>query len=309
MSEGLHKILDLELVSCDLCGSDSFSQIYSKPDFAVGITVYCFNVVKCDKCGLVYVNPRPTVDEMSKFYDRSYHLNRDSVEHQKRYQHQIELLGDLEGKKILDIGCAKGDFLVFIKRYFPTSELHGIDFYTSCESNEQFTFYHSDLLNEDFSGEQFDLVMAWAVFEHLHEPSKYFQKVHDILNPGGEFVFLVTNADSRYSRYAYREDIPRHTYHYSKSTLHQYANKVGFEYQKIWFTDKIYDGRGFGAFKSWIKRILGINWDSYRNKKVGRLRSYLTTIAHYIDAAIFWVGWEREIERSGIIINRFKKPK
>ena len=45
---------------------------------------------------------------------------------------------------------------------------------------------------------------------------QYFVKVSNVLVPGGKFIFLVTNSQSVYGKYAYKEDIPRHTYHFDK---------------------------------------------------------------------------------------------
>jgi 2-polyprenyl-3-methyl-5-hydroxy-6-metoxy-1,4-benzoquinol methylase len=48
------------------------------------------------------------------------------------------------------------------------------------------------LPNANLKESSFDIVTAWAVFEHLHNPSDYFFEVQKVLKPGGKFIFLVT---------------------------------------------------------------------------------------------------------------------
>ena len=49
---------DLEWVKCNLCGSDDFTLIFKGKSYQI-FTSLDFNVVKCNSCGLVCVNPRP----------------------------------------------------------------------------------------------------------------------------------------------------------------------------------------------------------------------------------------------------------
>ena len=69
----------MEFVACDLCGSSQANIAFQLPDFSFGETGEEFSVVRCEKCHLLYLNPRPTESEISKYYPVSYFPTRSSV--------------------------------------------------------------------------------------------------------------------------------------------------------------------------------------------------------------------------------------
>ena len=64
--------LKLETVNCDLCNSSDFKIIASQTDLIHKTTSKYFNVVSCNKCGLKFTNPRPTIDTIGNFYASEY---------------------------------------------------------------------------------------------------------------------------------------------------------------------------------------------------------------------------------------------
>ncbi len=110
-----------EHVNCDLCGCGEYTVRYRKPDNWSWLNQFEFPVVECIRCGLVYVNPRPTPESMAYYYPAGYHDNRDTEAFQKRYALQLEFLPALTGEKVLDIGCARGEWLHFLKKNTPAS--------------------------------------------------------------------------------------------------------------------------------------------------------------------------------------------
>jgi len=51
---------------------------------------------------------------MEAFYPTNYHHGRDSKEFARRYAVQKTFLPDISGKRVLDIGCVRGDFLSYL---------------------------------------------------------------------------------------------------------------------------------------------------------------------------------------------------
>ena len=115
-----------EHVVCDLCGCDKYKVRYRKHDNWLWLNQFEFPVVECINCGLVFINPRPTEESMSLYYPKTYHENRDTEEHIGRYRIQSEFLPVLTDEKILDIGCARGDWLVFLKEQYPDIKMYGV---------------------------------------------------------------------------------------------------------------------------------------------------------------------------------------
>ena len=54
---------DMEHVGCNLCGSDQPIEIAQRDKYGLELTT-----VMCRKCGLLYLNPRPTARSYTKFY-------------------------------------------------------------------------------------------------------------------------------------------------------------------------------------------------------------------------------------------------
>lgn len=304
---GISKNIILEHVSCDFCGCGEYKVRYRKPDTWLWLNQFEFPVVECANCGLVYVNPRPTQDSMSVYYPNNYHENRDSKEHLKRYLLQTEYLPKLTSEKVLDIGCARGDFLLFLKKSYPRIELYGVDFFSDKVNSDEILFISKLLPDCDFKDSEFDIITAWAVFEHLHKPSVYFQEVSRIIKKQGKFVFLVTNSESLYGKRAYVEDVPRHTYHFSEKALRNYAEKYGFEFTNLHYDDRFWDGRGKGTFFYAFQEILGVDWEKRYFQKLNLIQKGMGKVGSFLDELIFKNHWEAQRKRSGIIIAEFTK--
>lgn len=299
--------IGLEYVACDLCGSGKYKTRYKKPDNWLWLNQFEYPVVECLDCGLVYVNPRPREEFLHLFYPAGYHASRDTAEHLKRYEMQSRFLPVLENEKILDIGCARGDFLIFLKNKYPGISTYGVDLYGDKINSEDIKFYKKDLMECNFNDEEFDIITAWAVFEHLYHPSGYFKEVSRILKKKGKFIFLVTNSESIYGRYAYCEDIPRHTYHYCEKTLRLYAYNYGFKFNKCIFDDSIFDGRGTGLFYNMLSGLAGLSWDDRHYNRITLFQKLFVSAGNLLDKIIFKYHWESYLRRSGIMIAEFEK--
>jgi hypothetical protein len=71
-STSLFEELPVEVVGCCLCGASDYSEVLSQQDLTHHLSSEFFSVVKSRQCQLLYLNSRPTHDEMSAYYPPEY---------------------------------------------------------------------------------------------------------------------------------------------------------------------------------------------------------------------------------------------
>ncbi|MEK6617291.1 MAG: class I SAM-dependent methyltransferase [Nitrospirota bacterium] len=62
----------MEKVSCELCGAARVEVVLRQRDLTLGNSEEEFTVVRCEACGLLFLNPRPDRTEMGRFYPPRY---------------------------------------------------------------------------------------------------------------------------------------------------------------------------------------------------------------------------------------------
>ena len=61
----------MEKTDCDFCGADDTAPVYLGRDRLHGLPG-TFPLVRCRRCGLMYLNPRPDRDEIGRYYPSDY---------------------------------------------------------------------------------------------------------------------------------------------------------------------------------------------------------------------------------------------
>jgi len=205
-----------------------------------------FTIVECERCGLGFVNPRPTLSEIQKYYPAKYYQGPPTKSHERylnrRFSAEASFLKSLEDgrgrRKLLDVGCANGDFPRFMAAR--GWEVEGVENSQSSQRITDFTIYTQEFDKIPVNEPRYDAVTAWAVLEHVHDPMAYFRKAAEVVKKGGVFVFLVQNFHSVASRYLFCEDVPRHLYFFTRETVRQYLEKAGFTLEEEVNGRKIY---------------------------------------------------------------------
>jgi SAM-dependent methyltransferase len=222
----------LETVACNLCGSQDYSAVYSMPD-RLYFREEFFTVVECNRCGLGFLNPRPTMVEMQKYYPAEYFDNaptKSNVRYMKRrFSKEASYLRSVEKragpKRLLDVGCADGAFPRFMASR--GWDVEGVEISGVAQTIKDFQVHTEEFQNIPVSEPRYDAVTAWAVLEHVHDPMAYFRKASAVLKKDGLLVFLVPNFVSVASRRLFCEDVPRHIYFFTRETVRQYLEKNG----------------------------------------------------------------------------------
>jgi ubiquinone/menaquinone biosynthesis C-methylase UbiE len=108
-----------------------------------------------------------------------------------------EHLGDLSGKRVLDIGCGKGRFARVFHEQEPQAELWGLDI-----SEEMLRFVPSGIQTRagsmtdlPFENNFFDAAYATESLEHAVEIEKAVSEMCRVVKPGGRIAVIDKNAD------------------------------------------------------------------------------------------------------------------
>jgi len=145
--------------------------------------------------------------------------------------------------RLLEIGCAKGEFLKVIRNDF--REVIGIDVseYAIDVSKQAlgkevtFQWNIETGIDAPFFKNIFDVVVSVATFEHFHRPDKVLKYTKSLLTNNGYFFLLVPNPNSlklkmarlfdRKNKYYFFDD-PTHYSFFSRSTWEKVLEKSGF---------------------------------------------------------------------------------
>jgi 2-polyprenyl-3-methyl-5-hydroxy-6-metoxy-1,4-benzoquinol methylase len=242
--------VETETVPCALCGGNSPRPLFRSRDLRYETTPRDeFDLVECGRCGLRYLNPRPTETALAAFYPESYYSHRpkerareggilrrlypsraDRIIREK-VGRAVRLLHP--GGRFIEYGPSTGQFLWALSR----KGFDGLGIERSesmarhIRENLGLPCYHP----RDFAETAHDsvhLVVLWNVLEHLPDPAGFFRWAGAILLPRGSVLFSVPNASAVERSIFFRgdpcEDIPRHLYAYTPSTIRRLLEKEGF---------------------------------------------------------------------------------
>lgn len=197
---------------CPVCNSDS-KKVIGKSNKINDVfkryneEICQVQVVECKDCNLVYLYPRIqyTEDLYSEMYNIGYFSKDDGImalknmPEKRRIINKIaNMVGDTKGKKILDIGCGTGEYLVAASEN--GFDVTGIDVdksITDYVSKEYgFNVINTLLKEGTFEENSFDVVVLSHVIEHLEDPNKIISTIYKILKPEGLFLMLTPNVNS-----------------------------------------------------------------------------------------------------------------
>jgi 2-polyprenyl-3-methyl-5-hydroxy-6-metoxy-1,4-benzoquinol methylase len=263
----------MEHVACDLCGATDTHPYMTTSDRFTGVA---FNLVMCNRCQLVYLNPRPNREEIEAQYPDNYEAYRlteqyDSKIEKWHVQRALEKqLAYVESHRpeqgqLLDVGCATGNFLYVARDH--GWQVLGVEIQEKAAkiARQQFNIevITTDLIGAGLPPASQDVVTLWDVVEHLFSPRSDMLLIHKLLKPGGMVFFSIPNLNS-YDRRLFKSnwigwDAPRHLTFFSELTLNRLLEETGFE---IMDRRCILGGRG--AFLLSIERIIQqkpyLNW-------------------------------------------------
>ena len=188
-------------VDCPACGTKNEDIQMIKNGFK-----YC----ECKKCGMLYMNPRPTTDILSEFYPNSpnYKYFNDcifpasiDVRRNKIFIPRVEKVLELckkfnvETDKILEIGTGFGLFCEEMAKKKIFKDIVGVEASNSLAETcgeKGFRIYNG-ILEELQINETFDVIVSFEVLEHIFDPKEFLKRSNELLNKNGILMLTFPN--------------------------------------------------------------------------------------------------------------------
>jgi SAM-dependent methyltransferase len=229
-------------VPCALCGRSEVSPFYAcgEPN---KMTADVFQLVRCDNCRLVYVNPRPDEKEMDGFYFREYYkkppkelatvvgeaaglLNRNRVANISR--------GRKSGR-ILDVGCGDAGFLAGMAA--AGWEAWGVETSSAgaalASTRPGLRIHTKPLVDCGLPADYFDVITLWHSVEHLDRPIAYLKEARRLLKPDGVLFLALPNIDGLefkvFKGAWFHLDLPRHVTQFNPTTASALVRAAGLD--------------------------------------------------------------------------------
>lgn len=230
-------------VPCAFCGEDHHKIIFTAKDNRLHTVDQEFNVVICQKCGLIYINPQPSNEELNKFYPSDYYTPHSSWCDRlytpivnRIFKRIIGEIKRIKGKgKILDVGCGTG--LLLSKFQKKGYDVFGVDpnpnILKVMPKDIRNKIKIGSLLDSNFKESYFDIIIMKQVLEHIPNPNTVLSETYRILKTDGILYVEVPNfycpEANLFGKYWYNLEVPRHLYQYSVSSLLNLLQKHNFE--------------------------------------------------------------------------------
>jgi 2-polyprenyl-3-methyl-5-hydroxy-6-metoxy-1,4-benzoquinol methylase len=248
MKAGSDKAI-LEHIRCNLCNSNEYKVIYPARYDKVtqqnlvekfrssGDEILVDRVVKCKRCGLVYINPRLKANVIFKGYSLGEDQNFVSQAKGREitFEKSLKFIERYAKKgKILDIGTAGGSFLNVAKKR--GWEVHGLEpnkwLCNWCKKNYGIEISSKSLFEQKYPSNYFDVVTLWDVLEHMPDPKKALKECNRILKPNGILVVNYPDIGSWISRFMGRKWVfllSVHLYFFTRTTAKKMLKSAGFK--------------------------------------------------------------------------------
>lgn len=229
---------------CNICGSSN-CKVFPNEFFKKIL-------LRCQKCGLIFVHPQPKFSELKKIYTQKYFKNSNSNSigyenylkdkpniiktFEKRFKN-VEKLYPKKGK-ILDLGCAMGFFLEVAENHGWTPYGVEISNYASNIAKKRFgdKVFNGTLDQACFSNNFFDIITMWDYLEHISDPAEELSRARQLLKKDGILILSAPDTNSlphkifgnRWMGYKDQE----HLYYFSEKNIRMLLEKTSLKVLK-----------------------------------------------------------------------------
>jgi len=240
----------LKAVDCYFCGGSSHAPYAEENGYSL---------VKCDGCGLLYVNPRPDDDAITAAMQTGQHRGEETLDRvgaflDDKVAGYEDVLADLfpdesPAGRWLDIGCGHGEFLEALRWQFgPAVAAEGLE---PCRPKAAAARARGLTIRDEdgaIEPESLDAISALNVYSHLPDPVATIARWSRWLRPGGSFVIQTGDSCNLPVRHHHQPfDLPDHLSFANQRIVRSILERAGL----LVHTRQHYRHGGVPAWQLW----------------------------------------------------------
>ena len=236
------------MTACLVCGHPGYRPLFTATDRLYETTEREFQIVACESCGLMRLDPQPPPEDLRMYYPAHYWYAPDASlaagleeiyrrlvlrDHVRFVRRAVGACG--ESGPVLDVGCGGGLFPRMLRKH----GVHAIGLDSSAEAAaiawqaNGVPAMCGDLARAPLSPGTCAAITMFHVLEHLYDPRAYLDSARTLLKPNGRLIVQVPNAACWQFRLLGRRwngmDVPRHLVDFRARDLGALLSAAGFE--------------------------------------------------------------------------------
>lgn len=235
----------LIIKACPHCGGKHLKRVMTCTDYYASGEQ--FEISSCEDCNFTFTQGFPTGPAINRYYETAEYISHsdtkkglmNSMYHRvrkymlSRKANLVTRMSCRSSGKLLDIGTGTGYFAAtMVQRGWEVEAI---------EKNAQARAFAKEKFQLEVKAEEalgafepktFDVITLWHVMEHLENLNETWDMLYNLLADKGILIIAVPNRAS-YDAEKYGEnwaayDVPRHLWHFTPTTIQQFASKHGF---------------------------------------------------------------------------------
>ena len=192
-------------VRCPGCGSEDVRVKGPIPDnwmFAGNdVGLMPAELAVCRTCHLGFRSPQPRIEELGALYESGSESAWSADELERRdWELAAGWVNRLGATSVLDVGCFDGGFLGLLPGSVRKA---GVEINAAAArraAGRGVKIVARDLNDLAELNQQFDLVAAFDVIEHVHDPSGFLATLANVVLPGGHVIFATGDLEAATAR-------------------------------------------------------------------------------------------------------------
>jgi SAM-dependent methyltransferase len=250
------------------------------PEVSDPLTNEIFAIGRCVRCALGHTLPQPM--DLAHYYAAQYYGNRHGFTachcSRRRLGFVSSALGDGTGKRLLDIGCGDGAFLLGARQ--AGWNVMGTELNPSMARKLGLDVREG--IDQVADKGEFDCITMWHTLEHMRDISQTLEHVAGLLRMEGKLIVAVPDCGGLQAKIFGPKwlhlDVPRHLYHFDSGSLHYCLRSAGFSVERQWHQELEYDLLGWSqSALNYLMPLPNVFFDALTGKRSSRSRIVTAT--------------------------------